>query len=553
MLNRKELYFGGICILLTLLYMFPYLTNGNNSYITISDNLDGSFAHLKCIFATNSFFDYNSELPMLDGMSRSSIPYSSPFELKALINYLFPGINGILINLFLVKLFAVCGMFLLLSNYIIDSKSLSFAISVAYFLIPFCSNYGLSSAGIPILLFATLNIYNKNNIYISFLLVFIYGFYSNFVLSGVFVCLSLFIGIVYLYYMKRIVYYGLISVLLILMTIYLLSNWSIIYGYFNSIGFISHRSEWISSSSIYIIAKEIIRTLLIGQWHAGEFPAFSIIMISLGLYLYMPKYFAVLSFYLKTILFLTLLIIIGFVLLRVFANQFPFNLSRFYFLYPALSYILLAKTCESALRMNKRLPSCIFALLFISSICVFSRNKEYIINVEKLFEMNHTKKPSFSQFYDEPLFEAISKDLKIEQDYTTKVVSLGLFPSVAEYNGFWCLDGYFVSYPLEYKHQFRKIICKEIDKDCDLKDYFDKWGNRCYLFSAELNFEYIWGRDDNKKVRNLDIDINELTKLGCQYIFSAAEILNYKDLGIELKNSYTLNNSYYKLYVYKVS
>ena len=71
-----------------------------------------------------------------------------------------------------------------------------------------------------------------------------------------------------------------------------------------------------------------------------------------------------------------------------------------------------------------------------------------------------------------------------KSDY--RIVSVGMNPAVSLFNGFYTVDGYSTDYPLEYKHEFREIIKDELAKDEGVRGYFDDWGNRCYIFSAEL-------------------------------------------------------------------
>jgi hypothetical protein len=62
------------------------------------------------------------------------------------------------------------------------------------------------------------------------------------------------------------------------------------------------------------------------------------------------------------------------------------------------------------------------------------------------------------------------------------ILSLGLDPMVASYNGFRSYDGYVFNYELSYKSKFRPIIQNILQKDPELEDYFDNWGNRVYTF-----------------------------------------------------------------------
>lgn len=63
------------------------------------------------------------------------------------------------------------------------------------------------------------------------------------------------------------------------------------------------------------------------------------------------------------------------------------------------------------------------------------------------------------------------------------VLSVGLDPMIAAFNGFRSYDGYVFNYEMSYKRKFRPIIQKVLHKDLILRDYFDSWGNRVYAFT----------------------------------------------------------------------
>lgn len=162
-----------------------------------------------------------------------------------------------------------------------------------------------------------------------------------------------------------------------------------------------------------------------------------------------------------------------------------------------------------------------------------------------------TNLPSYKQFYDTNLFDEVEKDLAIRKN-KEHIICLGFHPSVALYNGFYTLDGYFQTYPLSHKHQFRKVIEGELAKSEVLRDYFDNWGSRCYLFSSELGSDYLWGKKRNGRVMNLGINIDELRKMGCSYIFSTVDIDNYQFLNLDFAGSYTTSSSFWNIKVYKI-
>ena len=128
-----------------------------------------------------------------------------------------------------------------------------------------------------------------------------------------------------------------------------------------------------------------------------------------------------------------------------------------------------------------------------------------------------------------------------------------MYPSVTEYNNFYTLDSYVFNYSIDYKHRFRKVIKGELEKSETLRRYFDEWGSRCYIFSSDLGLKFLFSKTDNVSLSNLELNISELRNLGCDYIFSAVEIKNYKDLKLSYVNSYTTDQSYYNIRVYKLN
>jgi len=135
-----------------------------------------------------------------------------------------------------------------------------------------------------------------------------------------------------------------------------------------------------------------------------------------------------------------------------------------------------------------------------------------------------------------------------------RVVSLGIDPAAALYHGFYCLDGYSNNYSLDYKHRFREVIEPELEKSEYLRNYFDTWGNRCYLFSAECPGYYTIEKN-GFYFRDYRINIGALKEMGCDFLFSAAYIQNADSQGLVLLNEvpFETENSYYRIFVYEIA
>ena len=155
------------------------------------------------------------------------------------------------------------------------------------------------------------------------------------------------------------------------------------------------------------------------------------------------------------------------------------------------------------------------------------------------------------EFYDVELFSEIKEHIGLPQD-EYRVASIGLHPAIAQYNGFYTLDSYNNFYPLTYKYQFRKIIEKELAKNKEIRTYFDEWGGRCYLFTAELGKHYMFKKSSKKKLKTIQLQTDVFKEMGGRYIFSAVPIINEDENKLRLEKEFTTKKSVWKIYLYRV-
>jgi hypothetical protein len=140
-----------------------------------------------------------------------------------------------------------------------------------------------------------------------------------------------------------------------------------------------------------------------------------------------------------------------------------------------------------------------------------------------------------------------------------KLAFVGIPPSVAHLNGFSTVDGYWYLYPIEYKKRFRRVIANEIARDPELETYFDQFGSRAYVFSAELwrkipepdRWSFLVTRSKGiTRVERLAIDVDALRELGASYVVSSVEIGNAGELSIDLLERISDPAAAMDLYVY---
>ena len=135
---------------------------------------------------------------------------------------------------------------------------------------------------------------------------------------------------------------------------------------------------------------------------------------------------------------------------------------------------------------------------------------------------------------------------------TYRVAHLGISPAPALMHGFYTVDGYSNNYPLEYKHRFREVIAPEIEKNEEVRVYFDTWGNRCYLFNS-ITGNYMRLQKGNTLVyEGLEFDMEALRELGCEYLFSGAEIGDADRMSMELVGYFETEDSYWGIWVYRL-
>lgn len=217
---------------------------------------------------------------------------------------------------------------------------------------------------------------------------------------------------------------------------------------------------------------------------------------------------------------------------------------------------------QSGGRMWGRLGGDILAAGLICAMLVptvwhIRQNSIWILNKSQYKNNRSVGLMSWADYFAEDLMREIEEAIfektgLVQEEY--RVASLGMCPAVTLEAGFYCIDGYSNNYSLEYKHAFREIIEAELEKCPSMKGYFDSWGSRCYLFTEESQNYYYLAKDADFRYENLALDTGKMKELGCEYLFSAAEIeeKNADMLGLELFGVFDTEESYYRVWVYKL-
>ncbi|MFC3017784.1 DUF6044 family protein [Virgibacillus litoralis] len=540
-----------LACLVIVAYLLPYYILGEDTHIRVHDNLDSNIVWYKLLVESGQLFSPGTLPNVINGLPRSSL--ATPFDAMVWLYVLFEPMTAYTIGQTIMRFVAFYGMYILLRNRI-GTPLISVGAALCFALLPFWPSGLLSIAGLPLALHVFLTIrehgWNINKYY--WLVLFLLPFFSSFILTFVFF-LGL-MGVVWLIDWIRLkksncAFFTAITSMTVL---FLMKNYLLLYSMFFSDGFTSHRTENDLGHNDLAETLELFSHNFING-HTHDMAVHTKIIIPvIGVAFLVAAYRN-----LKPKLLLSLIIFNALISLwyafwywegwRVLKDEImilnTFNFSRIHFLDPMIWYICFALALW-ILRKHIRFGKILVVMVIVAQCSIV-----FYLNEENKYSRIGT--PTFAEFYSEDLFDSIESYIGKDQS-KYEVVSIAMHPTIAQYNGFYTLDTYNNSFPLEYKHKFRKIIAPELEKNSNLKNYFDTWGGRLYMYVSELGENYRFTKQSNKELENLNINSEALSKLGGDYVFSALPILNYEENGLKYERSFENSESPWKIYLYKV-
>lgn len=559
----------GIC--LVLLSLLPMLLLGENAYILIHDNLDSEFLYRILTSKKDVIFNNSASIEqVMNGLPRTAL--LSGFNIIAWLFYFFPPLYAYLINEIIIHIIAFIGIFLLLKTYFLKEMTtqttlIILGVSLCFSFIPFYSIHGLTVPGQPFLLYAFLNLlYHNRSSWTNWLIIIIFPFYSTITLSFLFISTILLILGVYFYVFRKIKSIQFLVGFILFSSLYIFVEHGMIWSVFNinNLGFVSHRAEAVPISIVenLIFYRYFLHET---QYHSGFMYIFIIIITLLISFSIKKKLQKTESFLLGAIF---LVIGLSFLsdIIRSLNTEITivkmFNFARFYFLLPIIWMLLFSislyniainiKTKKHVFFQGRANIFLLSSLLFSQAIIILYYNKQFKKNISIIMG-KEISEPTYKQFFATDIFAETDKYIARPKD-SYRIMCIGIHPSVAQYNGFYTLDSYQNNYKLSYKHKFRRIIEKELEKDPLILHHFDDGGSRCYAIVSGRLSEAYWslGEDvDNGKYKSVDFNWSVFKEMGGEYIFSKKRIL-FQDDKLDFEGEFTNRNSVYTIYLYHV-
>ncbi|HCQ5324206.1 TPA: hypothetical protein OLB91_003025, partial [Listeria monocytogenes] len=460
-----------IAVLLLVIYVAPLFILGGNSHVRIHDNLDSNVTWYKMVLDSG---DYTAKVGTanIDQIMDDSVPrdsFDSEFVGIDWLYMIFSTPIAFAMSQLITRVFAFLGLFLWARDYLIKDKKYLvplYFVSLAFALTPFWPSGMLSTLGMPLALWAFLNIRNNKRRIWNVVILTLLPFYSSLILGFCFFLVM--VGCIWLYdvFKKKQVNIRFLLSMLYMTLLYALVNYRFIYAMFLHPEPDSRSEFSLPELSFLSSIRLSFKNFIIGHTHDQALAGFVIIpvlLLVLALIIIKREWG-------KEKLFLWLF---GFNLFLSFWYGFwwyrgwnvikehveimrTFNFSRFHFLQPFLFYGLFALAIVYLIKKGNWWRKLAYVVVALQLVVVFANNSE-------IYYRTGNGSPSINQFYATEQMEEI-KDYIGKPQSSYRVGSIGLHPSVSQESGFYTVDGYVNSYPLAYKRAFRKIIAGELDK-----------------------------------------------------------------------------------------
>lgn len=566
-LDKSHLEWFGI--LLVAILMAPIMYLGKGCIFEFHDQMDETI--LSYVFA-GRYPGVSVYEQMMNGVPREGLKPSA--ILFVLLYRLFDPFVAFILQYFIILVTAFWG-FYFCSKRLTLSSIISFICGAAFAMLPFRPVYGLSEMGIPFLLvcvFKLKDVFEKKESWRKIILpiagILYFTLASNLVLVGY--VLLILVAIVWLATLifRRKNDKALLITGIILFAGYALSNLDLIIQVFTNSSYVSHREDYVVTGLDFSLCMEVILTT--GMTHTLSYHKYiyGVVLVAAIVLIIcykkneenikLGKYFGYLVF--SVIAFMLLYAFFEGHLVAEIQSKLSrmlrtFQFERFYWLLPAAWYLLLGVSlaiiwkniCKKSVLLSALITIVFYmpTLLYVASGSIFYQNIRQIVVGNQPWDL------SWENIYAEDMMgeieEYIGKDMS---EY--KIANLGISPVASLMYGFYTIDGYSNNYPMEYKEEFREIIEDEMELNEEIKNYYDNWGSRCYLFYHEWGTYTRLLKTNNAVVNDLHLNTDKMKEMGCEYIFSAGEILNAEELGLEFEKCFEDNVSSWRIWLYKL-
>lgn len=538
--------------------LWRYAVLGQRTPVLVHDNLDSVVVWQKLVVDSGLLFGADEALvpQMMGGMPRAF--FDSELNVFSLLNAALNPFHAYVVNALAMVAIAYLGMWHLVRNHLLEpegGKSLAIAtgVALAFALVPHWPGGGLSVAGTPLLLNAFLNLRKggtRGREALAWAAILLFPLYSSIVLC--FAVYLIFAVILLVDLLRRTLTWRPFAAVCVLTLAYAVVEHRLVKMTFGGGNVLSHRIEFETKMASFSQgARDALGIFERGQYHAASLHTHVLLpLVCLALLLgrrckrAWARLWVIFAGLVITSVIYGLLNLAALEPLRERISLLrSFNFGRVHWLQPMLWYMGFAVALD-LLQRRLRVAARWLALPLLAQIGYvwWQAPKESSIGGRRL---------PFSAFYAPELFAQVRAFIGMPLD-SYRVVSVGMHPAVAQYNGFYTLDGYLPNYPLNYKRMFRPVIGPELAKNAAMGRYFDRWGSRAYIFSEDLwrRGDWLCTKDLHAEVRELSLGTRALFEQGGRFVISAAPIIQAN--GLRFLRRFDSSEAAWSVYVYAV-
>lgn len=554
-----------LALLSLLLVLLPFGILRQHSYFIIDDSLDSDVSVYYLLNRYHVALDYSTTTvvpSVMNGLPRNALRPGLSVTTGAFA--LLPPWAAYIGHQVLVRLAGLLGMYALLCGpfRLGERRWLAAALALAWATLPAYTIFGVTVLGQPALLLAFLELRRGPARWWHWLVIALFAIWTTFAFIGPFILLGLGGLLLWDWKQTKLLNGRLIAGIALLLVTYVVAEWPLFYSLLVAQQFLPHRVEFnlsrLSPMGWRTGINSSVQFFLWGQYHASKFLRVSALLAVAVAVAHTPtgQYSATIRRFAPWLLALVGLALVGGFYPQVVGwaqTRWPeagfFNSGRFYFLAPLVYFLLLALAVRSLPRSWQ------VGIVGLQLLIGLGMNSEWVNNLRALAGKARPHDPSYEAYEAPALFRDVQAAIKHQTGLVPsqyRVGCLGLAPGVAQLNDFYTLDSYQNYYPLAYKHRFRPIIAGELAKSTSLEAYFDAWGSRCYLFSAELGRNFQVGAYQQAVVQDYAFDAAAFQRLGGRYVLSAAELATPIRSGLQLKGVFERPDAYWRIWLYEV-
>ncbi len=566
-LNSYPIWILGIaylCILFAPLVCLYIRDGAGSAVFQVHDQLDETILnyYFNAKYLGSDIFEQ-----MMCGLPKEGLKPSAYLFLPLYV--FFDVYTAFLIQYFIVAFTAFYGTYLCV-RHITDGNIPAFVSACLFSLIPFMPIYGNAAAGIPLLIYAVLTLKSKKGIKLIWpmLMIVYFSLTANAVLSGWVA------GLLFLVYIfadtfkeRRIIYQNVAGLAALVIT-YAVSNFDLLSELLMGSETISHRTEF-NMGTPDTGFWTLFKTALLSNTYFNEAPTYH-------LWIYIPAAIAIILLAVKKpvrkrfykAFFITFIMILSLTALNAFfstgfayslQHSFDgmlksFNFTRFYYFVPGLWYMLAGISIAIIIESFDVLGYLISGIVSAAAFFILIKNPDGIF-YQNINQVNNgssvTGYVTMRSLYDEELYGKINEAIGLDKS-TYRIAHIGISPVGSLVNGFYTIDGYSNNYPLSYKHEFRKIVAGELLLNEFNRTYFDAWGSRCYIFYHDYGINYMYKKGTAEPITDLHLDFDKLKAMNVRFLFTAGEITDCEQYGLESFGYFETDESYFGIYVYEI-